>query len=501
MMNYLPQKLTKLRKHYNYSQSNLADYLDVDVFEYMGYENGNCIINYAQMKRLASLYHISMLDMFKNSDDVPLYDTGLANTDEINLDYFLPKRNIITRIKNFVYNHKIASTIIGLLVIAIIVLSIVLRNSYKPYTISKENINSLSASETTVIYINDSGALGFSGSNSNGQLNDLATTNAVKVAEGDGFSIVLNSDGTITSSGLTSELDEEIQSWKNITDIACGSNHVLGLDSNGRVNCSGESEPCQIDGTKKVKKVFATKNGSILLQEDGSLTYSGNFIGSSSLSGLYNVLDIASSDNIFAVLNSKNKINVYAKSGTYLISESWDEIVDVACGNDFVAGLDQYGKVHIEIENDEIKKQVEAWSNIKAIASGSDYLVAFDGYNVYGVGNNRYNQFIKEEKKKITLEKVSNIVCTVSSDHIDVSFDGVRNASGYIVSVNVLTGLSKRVETDSLVSFSSENMIEGKTYTISIVSVGENNYADSDEANLMFVYNKPEQEILEGSIE
>ena len=85
-MNYLPSKLSKLRKHYNYSQSYLADVLKVDVITYMGYENGREMINYNQCKKLSSLYHISVYDMFLNSDEVELYDVYKANTDEINIE-------------------------------------------------------------------------------------------------------------------------------------------------------------------------------------------------------------------------------------------------------------------------------------------------------------------------------------------------------------------------------------------------------------------------------
>lgn len=486
-MNYLPQKLTKLRKHYNYSQSYIADYLGVDVVEYMGYENGSAIINYEQMKRLSNLYSITMMDMFKNSDDVPLYDVR-GNTDEMNIEYFIPNRNIFVRIKNFILDHTIVSSIILVLLIVVIVLSSILGNTKKEYVIDLEDINRLSASETTVIYIDDSGAVGFSGSNSNGQLNSLATSNAVKVCEGAGFSVILNSDGSIVSSGLTSETENEIASWINIVDIACGYNHVLGIDTSGRVSCAGESKACEIDGTKNGRKIFATKEGSIVLLDNDVLVSSGSFIGSSSLKNHNNVVDISSSDNILAILNGDKTINVYSKTGSYLKAERWTNIVDVACGNDFVAGLDEYGKVHIEIENDEIEEQVNSWANIIAIDSGSDYLVGFDGKVVHGVGNNNYNQFVKEKKEKITLEKVSDIYYTINEHNIAVEFNGVRNASGYAVSINVGTGLSKHIDGVETVEFSSENMIEGKTYIISIISLGNDNYADSETATLSFVY-------------
>lgn len=486
-MNYLPTKLNKLRKHYNYSQSYVAEYLGVDVREYMGYENGNSIVGYSQMKKLASLYHISVLDVFKNSDDVPLYEYK-NDTDELNIKYFTDKQTPISKFKNFVSEHKLATALIAGLIVAIIVLSAILTNTTKPYKIDKENVNRLAASETTVIYIDDSNSLGFSGSNSNGQINDLVSANAVKVCEGEGFSVVLNADGKVFSSGLINDLSKELSGWKNIVDIACGNNHVLGLDANGRVYCVGDDKPCEVYGTKNIKKIFASKNASILLDNNGVLTYAGSFIGSSSLKNLYNVIDIVSSDNILVVLNANHKLSVFSKTGTYLRSESWEDIVDIACGDDFVAGLDSYGKVHIEIENDDIKNSVDAWSNIIAIASGSDYLVAFDGKNIYGVGNNAYNQFMKEEKKKITLEKVSNITYEIKKDEVIVSFDGVNNATGYSVSINVGTGLSKHIDKAESVSFNSENMIEGKTYTIKIVALGDSQYKDSDEQSKTFLY-------------
>ena len=493
-MNYLPSKLSKLRKHYSYSQQFIAERLGIDVVEYMGYENGKSMIDYYQMKKLSSLYHVSMNDMFKNSDDIDLPEIK-EDTNEINTRYFMPEHNFRNLVKGFIINHKIVSVIIGILILAIIILSIVLNNVVKPYKIDRKNINRLSVSETTVIYIDDSGAIGFSGSNANGQLNDLAVTSAIKVCEGEGFSVVLNQDGSVVSSGLIEKDAKAIRGWKNIIDIAAGNNHVVGVDSNGRVYCVGDNEACDIEGEKGVTKVFASDNASIVLNEVGQLIYKGTLIGSSSLSDFLNIKDLASSDNILAILNSESTLNVFSKSGSYIKAESWSDIVDVACGNDFVAGLDSYGKVHIEIENDDIAEQVTDWSNIIAIDAGKDYLIGFDGKNIHGVGTNRYNQFVQEEKQKITLEKVRNISYYVDDTSINIQFDGVSNSSGYMVRLNVGTGYSTKIEYAGVVSFLTDNMVEGRTYTIGVVALGNKDYRDSDEAQLTFVYSKPEETI------
>ena len=494
LVNYLPSKLNKLRKHYSYSQQYVADFLDVDVIKYMNFENGSDMISYSQMKKLSYLYNISVSSIFKNNDDIDLPDIKL-DTNEINVKYFTQKNGIKNKIKGFVINHKIVSGIILVLLIAIVVLSIILKNAVRPYTIEMENINRLSASETTVIYIEDSGMIGFSGSNSNGQLSDLVVSDATKVCEGGNFSIVLSKDGKVASSGLITKYAEMVKEWENIVDIAAGDNHVVAVDSNGRVYCAGEGEACNIEGTRNVKKVYASASASIVQNDSGTLSYSGSVIGSSYLKDFMNIKDIASSENILAILNNDGTLNVYSKSGSFLKSETWKDIVDVTCGDDFVAGLNSFGKVFIEIDNDKYIEEVNEWSNIIAIASGNDYLVGFDGKNIYGIGKNTYNQFIAEEKKKITLETVNNIEYNIKQNEIDIQFDGIKNADGYRVEINVGTGLEKYIETPQTVSFTTENMIEGKTYSISITSVGSGDYKDSDVASKTFVYNKPEKKI------
>ncbi|MBO4920203.1 MAG: helix-turn-helix domain-containing protein [Erysipelotrichaceae bacterium] len=495
-MNHLPGKLMKLRKHYNYSQSYLAEVLDVDTLEYMNYENGSKMISYAQMKKLASLYHVNVEEIFRNDEEVTLYEMEKANTDEINIEYFIARKTIFDTVKDFYLDHKIASTIIMVLLLTIVVLSIVLKNTAKPYTLIRDNINRLSVSESTVVYIDDYSAVNGSGSNTNGELSNLTSSGAIKVQEGEGFTIILNEDGTVSSAGLISKYAKELQDWHNIVDIAAGRAHVLGVDSNGRVHCTGDnsSGACDIEDVKGIKKVYAPSNGSIAMDEDGMLYYSGSFIGSGSLKNYQNIKDVASSDNILAILCQDGTVDVFAKSGNnYLQAESWKEIVDVCCGDSFVAGLDQYGKVHIEIDNDEIISEVEMWSNIIAIDAGSDYLIGFDGVRIYGVGNNSYNQFSKEDLDKQRLEMVSEVEYHIDEEYVSVQFKGVSNASGYLVSIDVGIGISRRLEKEEVVKFETDNMTDGKNYTITIVSIGEGDYTDSDPFKLTFTYEKPEE--------
>ena len=61
-----------------------------------------------------------------------------------------------------------------------------------------------------------------------------------------------------------------------------------------------------------------------------------------------------------------------------------------------------------------------------------------------------------------------------------------------MVEINVGTGLSKHINKDEeIASFTTENMIEGKTYDISVTSIGSGDYKDSDIESISFVYSKP----------
>lgn len=493
-MNYLPSKLTKLRKHYNYSQSYIADILSIETTQYMNYENGSEMINYDQMKKLADLYDISLVEIFKNSDEVTLHEID-NSTDEINIEYFKDNTTILDKIKDFYNQNKLTSTIIVVLLITILIMSIILQNTTKPYTLIRDNINRLSVSETTVVYIDDYSGVNGSGSNLNGELSNLTSSAAIKVCEGEGFTIILNEDGTLSSSGLIDKYAQEISDWRNIVDVAAGSAHVVGVDSNGRVKCAGDNSAgaCDIENSRNIAKVYATSKGTILMDESGELSYCGSFIGSGSLKNYRNIKDIASSENILVVLCEDNTLDVFSKnSDNYFVAESWADIVDVACGDSYVAGLDKYGKVHIEIDNTQIEEEIKNWSNIIAIDGASDYLIGFDGIKIYGVGNNNYGQFVKQVLNKTRLEKVSDVEYNIDKQYVNVQFKGVSNASGYIVSIDVGIGISRRVESDEIVKFETDNMTDGKMYTVSIISVGEGDYIDSDEYKFTFVYNTPE---------
>ena len=492
-MNYLPNKLLKLRKHYNYSQEHLAKVLRVDVVEYMAYENGRKILDYSQCKKIARLYHVDIDEIIRNSEEVTLYDVTSSKTDEINIAYFLPKKKIFDYFKDFVRrNALLVGTTIGVVILGILAFIIFSKDDVT-LNLTLENNNRLSVSQTSVVYIDDNGLVKGSGDNRNDQLSNLLCENPIKVCAGGNFTIILKADGTLSCSGLDNENREIINTWKNIIDIAAGEKHIVALDYKGNVYACGDNEyfQCEVEDFKNIKKVYASKNGTICLDNQGILFSTGEFIGSSKIKTFLNIKDLDTSEDNLVIIDEEGLIEYVAKSKNFLEIYKWQDIIDVCCGEEFIAGLKKDGTVVIDCEDTKMKKEVSKWENIIAIDAGGDYLIGFDGKKIYGAGNNEYHQFEKTSEEMITLEQVGNVNVSFG-ENILVSYEAVENASGYELILN--DDENTKVITDSLnATFSSENLISENTYRITIKTLGDGeNYEDSKPKVVEFIYMRPE---------
>lgn len=502
-MNYLPLKLEKLRKHYNYSQSHLADILGVDVIEYMGYENGRNMLNYAQMKKLASLYHINVIEILRNDEEVTLYDVANTDTDKINIEYFIPKKTLLTRAKE---KPLLSGALVGLIVVVIILAISGIRNNNRPYVSYADNTDRLSASVTSTIYIDNLGAVKGTGDNSNGQISNLPSEHAIKVSEGSNFSIILMEDGTVTSTGLIDKYQKEISKWNNIVDVAAGSNHIVGVDKNGKVHYVGDNSDgqCNLDDFSNIKNIYCLPLATVGIDNDGNVHYAGKLVGTKLLKKYTNVLDIDGNEDNLIVLKNDGTCDYIASYDNSIYSSilRWKDIIDVTCGNDFFAGLKQDGTVEI-VSLSLNEEEVESWNKMIAIDSGNDYLIGFDGENIKGTGKNFYHQFESNETVLQTLPKVKNIVVDYDNKEVFVRFDSVENASEYEVSliVDENTKINKTVKANEIVKFDTNSLLDNNYYEVAVIALGDNMvYGNSIESRREFIFIKEVEEISEEKI-
>lgn len=502
-MNYLPAKLVKLRKHYNYSQNHLAKVLDIDVLEYMGYENGRCVPGYNQIRKLASFYHISFTELFRNDENVTLFNVKNGNTDEVNISYFLKEKTWIDKIKDYAKVHPYRwYGFLALLLCVFVSFFVLLEvgSETLPYTPTINDTYRLDVSDTTIVYIDNAGAIRGSGDNANGQISNLSSSQAIKVAEGANFTIALRADGSLESYGFLGKYAKELEGLTNIVDIAAGNGHVVAVDNKGKAYAFGDNSygQCDVSDFSDIIRVYATSTGSILIRRDGKAMYCGTFLGSSMIKNHDYIMGLDSSENILALIESGNKIYYYSKSLVFNSVSGWKDIVDVACGDDFIAGLDKNGKVYIDVDNDVIKSEVESWENIIAIAAGSDYLIGFDGNEIHGVGKNSYHQYPDSEDEKTVLPSVSNVKVSIDGKYLSIQFDKVENASEYLVSIDAGIGYSSK-SVANVIKFDLSNLQDGKSYRIEIVAIGEGDYEDSNPYVFDYIYHQKEEDDNSGN--
>lgn len=496
-MNKLPNKLTKLRKHYNYSQDQVAKVLGIDVIDYMALENGRSVCNFEQCKKLASFYRIKVIELFSNSSSVGLHNVkGPSGNDEY---YFLPDKTLLEKVKKYYKVHPIRSISIVTSVILVLILGIY-GLTYKQYvSIELINNNRLSMNEREVYYIDGSPYVYKTNKTSGEEIAYTADQDLVKVVSGKDFFAVLKKDGTVVSFGLNEDDTKKVNSFKRIVDIAAGDKHLVALNDKGRVYAVGDNEygQCDVYDYKNVSKVYCFKNATVLTSDDGKLNYCGTLLGSSQLKNYKDPLDIASSDNYLMILNNDKTTNTISNQGNILETNKWRNIIDIACGDDFLVGLRSDGVLLVISDNSDFVSNASSWTNIITITSIDNYLIAYDGNKIYGTGVNDNFDFEQEYFKGSALSSVKNVKISIGNN-ISVSFDSVDNASGYEVSLTLEDGtlINKyRVTSNATINFPKDGLHLESNYNINITTLGDGkNHLDSETLTVPFTYQTDEGE-------
>ncbi len=490
-MNRLPKKLLKLRKHYNYSQSKVAEVLGVDVVEYMAIENGNKVCDFEQCKKLASFYRIKVIELFSNSSSVGLHTVkGPSGNDEY---YFLPDKTLKEKIKKYSRVHPIRSIGIVVTFILVIVFSIYNVTHTDFENLSINAINRLSVSSSNIYFIDGTTNVYEAYKTNDEHVSYVADASVVKVVAGNGFGAVLTSDGKVTILGNLESNGGSNLNWSRIVDIAAGDNHLLALNDKGKVFAIGDNtyNQCDVDSFKNIVKIFASKTGSIVEDEDGKLSFCGIMLGSSQIKNYESPLDISSSENYLLIVNSDKTVTCISRFSNELATNRWTNIVDVAAGNNFVAGLRSDGTVLVNSDNEDIVLNASKWSNIIAIGSYNDYLVAYDGSKIYGTGESDIYKFDQAYAIGTALATVSNVKISIGSS-VAVSFDSVSNASGYEVSLVNQDGTvinTYNVTSNATINFPIDALYSETSYNIIITSLGDGKkYLDSERLIVPFTY-------------
>ncbi len=125
-------------------------------------------------------------------------------------------------------------------------------------------------------------------------------TNAVSVAcTQDNLVFVLKDTGRVEMLKVYEDIDtypyDSVVTWENIVAIESGSNHVVGLKTDGTVVAAGPNSQseCAVDGFKNITSIHASNHSTFCLDKDGKVFSAGVNPYIEETSSLTNVKDIS----------------------------------------------------------------------------------------------------------------------------------------------------------------------------------------------------------------
>lgn len=543
MSSRFPNKLITLRKHFNYSQQDIAEIMGVPVSEYMKWENGSKLCSMSQLLRLANTFKVSLDELFDNSLEVTLPNLALEDSIEIPFQAKLQNTTNIPIVDGyteqiFPVEESHTSNLDKTLVTRIIsdnTLEVIepeetmvikkpkqIKEVKKePEVKKKSNLPFILGGIGVVALLTIVGFFVFNFGNKN-NINEIDNTNRLVAAKE--YSAYLSSEGNIITHGNR----PDIKDFLDAIQISSLGNTLLGLNKDGTVVCTGVN--CDVSDWEKVKMISASNTTSLGLTEektvlctgsncdvsewteidfihasdygvygisDGKVLYSGSLNIQDKLNSLSGVKVLTTSLNYLVTLNNTGQVNVIPltdKEG--FITNTWTNVVQIVAGKDFVAGLGSNGSVYFA-GNEDIEEEVLTWNNIKYIAAHEDYIIAINNNNLMlGAGDNSYNQYenisvspTPTDEDSSKLGKVGNIKFSENNKVLQLTWDKVENADFYQVSINVAGNYTVKTATNSL-TIDSARLTPNTNYMVSIVAYSndETKYEASDVTVVNYQY-------------
>ncbi len=408
MANRLPEKLTALRKHFGYSQGDIAAKLQIPVAEYMNWENGSSICRIEQLRYLSSLYRVPIEDLANNTRTVtlPRLDEGDDSIDIAfgakgsaipSMKETMPLQteidvadNLIspgTPIEPPVYERpKPKETLADTREFEETVVTEIYDEPKENRRPKKKPAPAKPAKEVYVepepkpdrsrlylyggiaaallVFVLVIGSL-IGGRKGNTSVN-LANVN--RLALGGTFSMYLPSEGKLVTAGQNiPNLDS-----KNLVQVSAGTSWAMGLRSDGTVTCSGAGNACKVDSWKNIVMIAAGENHSVGLKSDGTVECNGSS-GACSVSDWENVAAVYAGNEITIGVTDKGKALVSGNfsSADKIRSLSGIRSVDIGSNQIVVTGSD--GSVGCYPIGSSSTSNTAAWTSMSTAVTGGSF--------------------------------------------------------------------------------------------------------------------------------
>jgi len=249
------------------------------------------------------------------------------------------------------------------------------------------DIVQVAAGQEYTVGLKSGGTVVAVGYNDFGQCNVGGWTNITQVAAGAGHTVGLKSDGTVVAVGNNYYGQRDVGSWSGIIQVATGWGHTVGLKSDGTVvavgyngtvveigvrNYTTGGGQLDVGGWTNISQIAAGWGHTVGLKSDGTVVaVGGNPSGQCNVTGWTGITQVSAGAGHTVGLKSDG--TVVAVGDNYYDQcdiGSWTDIVQVSAGWWYTVGVKSDGTVVGVGDNYQGQRNVGGWTNITQVAAG-----------------------------------------------------------------------------------------------------------------------------------
>ena len=413
MNNRLPEKLITLRKYFGFSQADIAARLNVSVAEYMSWENGKMICRIDQLRALASLFGVPLVQLLDNTKEA-----RLPRKDAIYDSVQIPFQNLNRPASEATLEEDMADNILpiaavqpqpepavteqDLLYTAPVSTAPVSQNTIDADLAPAAKTETLQFDNTVVNEIRDDDPEEEEEEEEGGGLRNklmlvlaaaavlllffsvrallkdrdesdpdsgikVAITDVNRLALGRTFSAYIKDDGTVVSMG-----NLDISGYTDLVQVSAANSWLAGLKSDGSVIIAGTSNYSTAKSWKNIRMIAAADTHIAGVNSDGTVSCTGNT----------GACEVSSWENIRSVYAGSGYTIGQKKNGGLVVSgnlscaselESLSDVKSLTVGDSQITVVDSNGRVTCYSTGSSAPSNTASWSGIRYAASGSNF--------------------------------------------------------------------------------------------------------------------------------